>query len=373
MKSKLKILVCPLDWGIGHATRCVPVIKKLLELNTEVIIASDGRPLAFLKNEFPDIKYIHFPGYHIQYPSKGKMIFKMLMILPGIFLSIYKEHRRIKKIIRNQNIDGIFSDNRFGLFNKLVPSVYMSHQIYIQAPRKLSFLKHFFYRTHKFFINKYHYCWIPDFPGKDNLSGILSHSANKQHNYRYTGPLSRFSLQLPESNFHCDHEILAMISGPEPQRSIFMNEIINQLKTTEKKCLVLSGTPEKKIEEEKKSNITILPHLKSQDLKKAIKNAKIIICRSGYSTLMDISLFNKKAILIPTPGQTEQEYLAGYHAQKKHCVRMNQKNMNIKHALELVKNTRGFYFDYDDSLLHNAIVSFIQKVKCNVDPKNEIF
>lgn len=362
MKSKPKILVCPLDWGIGHATRCVPLIKKFLDLNTAVIIASENRPLAFLKNEFPEIKYIHFPGYNIKYPAKGNMALKMLIMLPGIFYRIYKEHKKLKKIIKTYEIDAVFSDNRFGMYNRKVPSVYLSHQIYIQAPKNLKFLEALLFQTHKFFIKKYDHCWIPDFAGEENLSGKLSHNQGQNHNYTFIGPLSRFNLSQLATSSRFNHEILAMISGPEPQRIIFMQEIILQLHKTGKKCLVLGGTPEKD-GAKKNENITILPHLNTAKMKQAIETAKVVICRPGYSTLMDLSVFNKKVILIPTPGQTEQEYLARYHTEKNHCISIRQKQMDIEKALESIEKTKGFQYAYKDELLQNPVKSFIEEIK----------
>ncbi|MBA3704822.1 MAG: glycosyltransferase, partial [Bacteroidetes bacterium] len=324
MFSKKRILICPLDWGLGHATRCIPIIRLLLQKNAEVIIAAEGRPMELLKKEFPDLGFICLKGYGINYPDKGSMVLKMLFSIPKIFFGIYKEHIAIKKIIQEKNIDIIISDNRFGLWDKKIKSVFITHQIMIKAPVGEALLR----RINLYFINKYDECWVPDFAGENNLSGDLSHKYSLPENTFFIGAISRFNVIASPafSSRACGktispfndkkYDIMTIISGPEPQRSIFEKLILEQLKQSNLKALVILGKTELEQKNETFGNIEIVSYLKAEEMQNAILDTKIIIARSGYSTIMDLATLGKKAIFIPTPGQTEQEYLAEYLMKK---------------------------------------------------------
>lgn len=339
MKAKKNILICPLDWGLGHATRCVPLINGFISQKTNVIIAADGRPLAFLKETFPQLEFVKFPGYNISYPKNGKMSLKLITLLPKLFFRIVKEHFEVKRIIKNYNIDFLISDNRFGLWNKNIPSVFITHQIMIKTPKYLNFLEGILFRINKFIIKKYYKCWIPDFEGSENLSGDLSHKYPIPPNSEFIGPLSRFS--LPENNqefIDFKYDIIAIISGPEPQRTIFENILLSQLKSSDLKAIVVRGITDFVEHYELRKNCEVFTHLPTKQLQKYILQSKIIICRPGYSSIMDITALGKKAIFIPTPGQTEQEYLAEYLFKKKYFFFSKQADFKLKEALEKAKD-----------------------------------
>lgn len=306
LKNK-RILIVPLDWGIGHATRCVPIIKLLLSNQNEVIIASSGEALAFLQREFPKQTFLKWNSYNIRYSSSKTQIWAMLSQSPKILWNIYKEHKKLKTIIKRGKIDVIISDNRFGLWNSSVESIYITHQIMIKMPLQLKFFEPLLYSLHKRIIEKYDHCWIPDLEGENNLSGDLSHKYPLPKNSVFIGFLSRF--EKKEFTQKSPFQNLILISGPEPQRTIFEKEMIEKFKSEQEETIIILGKPTNK-DSQKIGNITIKSHLKSDDLAFLIQTTPNIFCRSGYSTLMDLSVFGKKATLVPTPGQTEQEYLA---------------------------------------------------------------
>ena len=355
MKKLKKILVCPLDWGIGHATRIVPIINILIDKDFEVIIASDKRPLAFLKTEFPDLQFIKFEGYNITYPEKGSMVLKMFFLLPKIIFKIFSEHRKLKKIIQKHQIDIVFSDNRYGLWNKKIPCIFMTHQIMIKMPRNFKFLEKFLYKINKLIIKKYDECWIPDNQGSPNLSGDLSHKFSPSEKSFFIGSLSRFNDQLPTKKIDVKTDILALISGPEPQRSIFEEKILSQLKNLKLKSVVVRGMPENENPDNRDKNVKVYSHLNSKKLSEYILNSKLIICRPGYSSIMDLAALNKKAIFVPTPGQTEQEYLAKYFHEQKIFYSVKQKDLDIKKAIENSKNFSGLSIKNDYSILKERI------------------
>lgn len=363
MAERKNILVCPLDWGIGHATRCVPVIDKLIENNVNVIIAADNRPLAFLKNEFKQLHFIKFPGYNFKYPRKGNMSFKMFILVPVFFYGIFKEYKLLKKIIKDYKIDGVISDNRYGLWNNTVPCIFLTHQIFIKSSKKLKFFESILYKLNKFFINKYNECWIPDFKGEKNISGDLSHKEKIPQNAYYIGPLSRFYKQSKNNKTEkIKYDILVILSGPEPQRTILEEKILGQLNQTKLKTVIVRGITDENEEIKVSDNVKIYSHLETAKLINYIRQSKIIICRPGYSSIMDLIALGKNAVFIPTPGQTEQEYLSEYFFNKKIFYSVKQNNFDIMQAIDKSSDFQCISFDYDPLFLDERIDVLISNI-----------
>ena len=332
MKAKKRILVAPLDWGIGHATRCIPIIKALIANNFEVILAADGRPMHLLSAEFPKIEMIRFEGYNIKYPKFLPMSISMLLQAPKLLWKIKKENTALPEIIKDYNIDGVISDNRFGLYSNQVPCVFITHQLQIQSPYFTESMRKFNYK----YINKYAACWVMD-DEKLNLAGNLSKPNTLPNNTSYIGMQSRFEKQETDKKY----DFLAIVSGPEPQRTILEKGLINALKDRKEKSLIVLGKPEANSSEQIGS-LTIKSHLNAIDLNTAILQSELIICRPGYSTIMDLAKLEKKAIFIPTPGQTEQEYLADNFMKKGMFYVQKQSEFNFEIALKESSNYKGF-------------------------------
>ena len=328
MKEPIRVLVAPLNWGLGHATRCIPIIKKLLQNGFEVILASDGRSLKLLQEEFPKLQIIELPAYGIRY-SKDNMIINIALQIPKILVAVWKENNFIKEVIENDKIDIILSDNRYGCKSKKAKNIFISHQINIIIPLKpLEWLVN---KINHFLINQFDECWIPDFPAENSLAGRLSKS-DKLIKPKYLGTLSR----MKELNVENKYDIIAVISGPEPQRTSFEKIIIKEFKATDQKCLVVQGRTELKEEIQINQNIKIVSFLNSKELSEAIQSSKLVICRAGYSSIMDLVKLKKKAILVPTPGQTEQEYLASRLRDKKLFSIQQQTSFSLEKGLEKI-------------------------------------
>lgn len=328
MKRK-KILLAPLDWGLGHATRCIPIIRELLKAGHEVVIAADGRMEHLLRDEFPDLRFIYLKGYGLSYSSVFTAWMKIIFQLPKIIFRLLVEHSHLKNIIREHKIDVVISDGRFGLWNKNVCSVYMTHQVMIKCPRGLKVFEPLLYYFHSRIINKYNFCWIPDYSGGANISGDLSHKYPLPSNARFINPLSRYTPSSEEINF--EYDLCIVISGPEPSRSVFEKIVLSQLDTYTGKAILIEGRPGRK-HDEQKGNHRIVSHLPSETLKKAIVSSRLVVCRSGYSSIMDLVALKKDALLIPTPGQTEQEYLAEYLASHKIFKSVSQSEFSLADA-----------------------------------------
>jgi len=300
---KKRILVAPLNWGLGHATRCIPIINALIDNHFEVIIASDGNALNLLRKEFPRLEAIELPSYAITYSENAKLIkWKLLKDSPKIMQTIKAEKKAVKSIVDFYNIDGIISDNRFGVRSKKVPSVFITHQIQVLSGNTTWLST----RMHQKIIKKFDICWVPDNQYKPNLSGQLGHVPHTEINIEYIGPLSRFN----KKETKVVYALFVLLSGPEPQRTFLEENLFLVLKEFKGKVLFVRGLvddAQTKIENE---NLTIYNFMTSESLEQAINESAMVLSRSGYTTIMDLAKLEKKAFFIPTPGQFEQEYLA---------------------------------------------------------------
>jgi predicted glycosyltransferase len=352
-----KVLICPMDWGIGHATRCVPLIDKFTRMGFSVIIAADGRPLEFLKKEFPAIHTIRFPGIKIRYPRNGYISLKMFQLAPVLLIGIWREHRVLKKIVKQTGASLVVSDNRYGCWHAAIPSVFMTHQLEIQVPQGLKFIKGLLNFVNKWFINKYTECWVPDFEPHRGLAGNLSHPARLPRNTHYIGIISRFSGR-PDP--HADKvdatfDLLVMLSGPEPQRTLLEEKILMQLVNINLQVAMVRGIPESDEAYVLDERIHVFSHLETAKMKALIASSAMIITRSGYSSIMDIVTIGKRAIFIPTPGQTEQEYLARYLMDKKIYFSISQDQFDLLFALEMSINYPGMVIRNDLAALTGRI------------------
>lgn len=311
----MKILVCPLNCGLGHATRCVPIIQGLMAEGHELVLAADGFPLQFLKQEFPSLRFITLPSYSIRYSKSNSQVSAMIRSFPSILGGIIREHRWLKRLLKTEHFDQIISDNRFGMWNKNMHSIYITHQLMVKMPGQLKSLETLVHLIHKGFINRYNECWIPDNEANGGLSGDLAHKYKLPKNGKFIRTLSRFQT-LKNIVPNTDFELVAVISGIEPQRSLFEKELIEKFRNVRQHTLIVSGQPVEKKKEIHIGNVTLVSHLPSAELASVFLGAKRIVSRSGYSTIMDLDVLNclHKAEFIPTPGQTEQEYLKLFHS-----------------------------------------------------------
>ena len=319
LPKKGKILVAPLNWGLGHATRCVPIIEQLIAFGFEVIMASDGSALLFLQKRFPDIKSYELPSYQITY-AKHSFFFhwKMAMQLPHLFKTIKGEQQKINEIVINEKIDGIISDNRFGVKHPSIPNVFISHQLKILSGITGLLSS----KWHQKIINSFDVIWIPDVEGLPNLSGDLSHDVPLKIPKRYIGLLSSHHKEDLEKKY----DLLILLSGPEPLRTQLEKKVRHKYQTSDQNICLVRGIIEPEIQQKRLGNLTLYNFSFGKHLQDLFNSSDLIIARSGYSTLMDLALLEKKAILIPTPGQPEQIYLGKHVSNLKLWEVIKQKN-----------------------------------------------
>jgi len=315
----------------------IPMARELQKLNNNIFIGSGVEHLALFRAEMEGVTYIDFPGFKPGYSKRFPQYLIMLLKTPLLLYHIILEHFRLKSIIREHDIDIVISDNRFGLWNRNVTSVYVTHMPRIPMPKQLIVLEFIGVLLHRFIIKKYSFCFIPDLPGDLNVSGRLSHGIKLPGNVRFTGILSRFlncgeSPAVVKSEFRHNTVIL---SGPEPQRGIFRQKLITLLQKMELPTAILEGRPDSEQSVVTSGKIIFYNHLTTDGMKDMITGSDCIISRSGYTTIMDLIYLKRGALLVPTPGQTEQEYLADYLSQKGWFSTVSQDELNKPIELSL--------------------------------------
>lgn len=328
-----RILVAPINWGLGHATRCIPLIRELEKKGFEPVLASDQQALLLLQEEFPNLRSYTLPPYNITYSQKGSGLkWKLLRDSPHILKTIRRENAVTEELVRKERLQGIISDNRFGVHYPHLRNVFITHQLNVLSGRT-TFLSS---RIHRNYIRKFDQCWVPDSPGKRNLSGLLGHPRQIPDNVKYIGLLSRFQ----KKKLPLEYEITVLLSGPEPQRGRLEAILMKELRGCDKKVLFLRGVVGPNPQTLQQDNITVRDYLSGTDLEHALNSSQIVISRSGYTTLMDLSRLGKKAFFIPTPGQYEQEYLAGRMMNMGMAPFCDQEEFCLK-KLEELKNYSG--------------------------------
>lgn len=341
------ILIAPLNWGLGHATRCIPIIKALQENNFIPIIASDGIALALLRKEFPYIQTLELPSYQIEYAKNGKNFkWKLLKNLPKMMEAIWEEKRLVKKWVKKYAIEGIISDNRLGVFSPKVPSVFITHQLNVMTGNTTWITS----ILHQNIIKKYTECWVPDVEDTPNLTGKLGHLKTNTLDLKYIGPLSRLhKKEVPQK-----YDLMVILSGPEPQRGILEDLLKREVLRFDGKVVFIKGIVEKEQKKEEIENITYYNFMNTRQLEQTFNESEIVLCRSGYTTIMDLAVLQKKAFFIPTPGQYEQEYLAKKLKNSNLVPYAEQDNFKIE-ALAEIKIYQGLpavstAFDWTDLL-----------------------
>jgi len=334
---KIAFGVCSL--GLGHATRSIPVIKKLEEEGFDIVIISHNRALTLLKKEFPNLKAYELEDFPIKYPPKAHQFIPYFFAKSNkIVRSLISSHKNFLKIHEEESFDLIISDSRFDIFHVDKPSFLIIHQLRFMLPTK--FLKDLSMFYNAYMAKYFTKILVPDFKN-NSLTGEMSHGISwiPKEKIEYIGPLSSFQRRDMER----DIDILISISGPEPQRTLFENMVMEQMDSLDGNVVVTLGRPENG-GKKRKNVYYYLPLKKREEL---MNRSKLIISRSGYSTIMDLYVVGGKAMFIPTPGQPEQEYLAKYLEKRKIAGYDSQDSFNLKELIERSKYYEGFKGNYN--------------------------
>jgi UDP-N-acetylglucosamine transferase subunit ALG13 len=334
---------------------CIPIIDELVKRGCEVSIASSGSALALLKKEYPLLQFFELMSYKATYSARLPLVISVFLQIPKFLHAISTEQKQIEKIIADHSIELVLSDNRFGCWSKNVPSVFITHQIMIQMPWILKGLQPIINFFNHRFIKRFSHCWIPDISGESSLTGKLSESGTIP--VKYIGILSRLK-KIPSDVVY---DLTIMLSGPEPQRSALEKIILAQLKQSNRKAVLSRGVIEENSKWTQEGEVQLVNYLQSDEIEKIINQSELIVARSGYSTIMDLAKLGRKAVFIPTPGQTEQEYLAQRLMDNEIAFSMNQDEFNLAYAIDQSRGFKGFSnIEFGNELLNQAITEVLE-------------
>jgi len=367
LKRKKNILICPLEWGFGHAGRMIALAERLQRPDRNIIFGAGEKHLAFIRNELPGTDCIRFPGFSPVYSRYLPQYIIIFLQIPLLLYHSVREHIMLKGMIARHSLDMVISDNRFGLWNRKITSVYVTHQLRILFPSCLSFLEFTGVKLHGKIISRFRWCLVPDLPGEVNLTGRMSHGMKLPANVRFTGILSRFEVPGPAGCISGREkgDICVILSGPEPQRGILEKKITGILAAGKRQAVILGGRPQERVQKELMGHITCYSHAGRREMQEIISGSKLIIARAGYTTIMELVSLNCTALLIPTPGQTEQEYLASRLSEKGWFSRISQKD--LKNVLPPIPELPGMK---NDIMKQSAVL--LEKVLKEISDEAEI-
>ena len=357
--DSLKVLIAPLDWGLGHATRCIPIIKELLNQRCEVIVAASGPQRALLQGEFASLTFVELPRYGLRYgKNRALTVLRIIGSIPKILIGVKLEKAWLKRFVGTEGPDLIISDNRYGLAMPGVFCVFMTHQLLIKTPFG-PYADRLLQRLNYRFIRRFSRCWVPDIAGDEALAGELSNPVQMPAiPVRYISWLSRMQRPVAEMSIResaATRErarestgtyegaglgdgagVLVLLSGPEPQRTLLEKRILRQAADCPDRIVLVRGLPGGgPVVKDAPGCVVVYDHLPAAALEQEMSRAMLVVARSGYSTIMDLVRLDKRALLVPTPGQTEQEYLGRYLAAKGWAACVRQKDFLLAEALRI--------------------------------------
>jgi len=335
----MRIIYGVCSWGLGHATRSLPVIRALIKEDHELTIISHDRALTLLRQELGDhATYQDIPDYPMLLSENSRQFLAKSVIYWPLFIHrIEQGLTALQHILKHHRYHLIISDARYDMYSKRIPSLFISHQIRIMNPLRIRLLERGSERFNQFFFNRFTDIIVPD-TKDDSLSGDLSHNLRilDEDAIHYVGPLSDFHKKRLTKTI----DYLISLSGPEPQRSILEDKIKTQLHDLPGTIVMTQGKPETTTKTTT-DHVTTYTSVTSKTRENLLNKAKVVIARSGYTTIMDLAVVGTKALLIPTPGQIEQEYLAAYHQENGRFAAVKQDRIDLPNDIRRVKATTG--------------------------------
>jgi uncharacterized protein (TIGR00661 family) len=355
--SRKRFLIAPLDWGLGHVTRCIPIIRALRRRGHDVVVAAGETAQKLLSEEFGDITFVNISGYTMRYATHPLLLaLKFPFMVARVYRRAKREHNELAALITKHAIDCIISDQRFGCHAKNVLSIYISHQLCVKMPKGFGLLEKAVAQRLRAAAEAYDELWIPDYPGDNNLTGDLTRKYPLPSRHRFIGPLSRFAAADPAGDASQQRDLLILLSGPEPQRTMLELKVLKQLSAFGGTATVCRGAPDSTARATMGKNIELFSHLPSDRIASLCAGASAIICRGGYSSIMDLVALGKTAVLVPTPGQTEQQYLCRRLALKGMFAVQKQSRLDIGNAAEQIQRlAQPALPDNSEGLLDEAL------------------
>ena len=360
----MKVLVAPLDWGLGHATRCVPVVRELLNQGAEVELAVVRSNAALLRGFFPTLRQRLAPSYNIVYPKHGYNM-GLWLLKNGAHLNsvIQFEHRYAEEMVKRFHYDVLLSDNRFGFYSRKAKSIYMTHQRRIAFPPVLSAFESLGMFWHASVMKHFDEVWVPDVPETPGYAGSLSHVKKSPVMLRYVGALSRFDEKVVAEQEIAEkpYRLVAVVSGVEPARSRFENLLRSIFERIPGHHAMILGKPALGVKSWVEKNVEYFSHLPDDRFASVVKNAQWVVSRGGYSTVMDMAVLGAKCIFVPTPGQYEQIVLSRDLSRAGYAATISESDLSLKTFLATISELGNVALPKPEcnNLLNDAVTNLI--------------
>lgn len=321
--NSMRILIAPLDWGLGHTTRIVPLVKSKLAEGNEVVLACSPDQRILLTEHFPDLQVMfNLPSYSPVYNDHLPMPINLLLQLRKMLRTIRAEHDWLCELLKKEKMDHIISDHRFGFYHPSVRSSILAHQLNIQGPWLIRDVVN---KIQARYFNRFADCLIPD-DAERSLSGVLSSTHYLRIPFSHIGALSRFSHSIERPKIP-KYQWCVLISGPDPKRRNFLDRVIKIFERLDISVIIIAGLPSSS-SRCVFGRVTVVSHMSDAEMELTIASSQYLLCRSGYSTIMDLAVWQRRALLVPTAGQTEQEYLAQWHSRDSFHLTCTEENLN---------------------------------------------
>ncbi|MEK6968538.1 MAG: glycosyltransferase [Nanoarchaeota archaeon] len=325
------------NYGLGHATRMLPVIMKLIEQGEKVTIVAKGNSLLMLKNELGDASNYELMQYEVplKFSDKGFSMFETLKAGPSFISLISSQKKWLENFSAKEKIDRVIADGEIGYHLKNKKSFFVNNQLRLLPGSLLGdgteLLTDVFSKGFEKVI-------VPD-DENGTLGGLLTSKTRFYDKKRlaYVGILS----SIRKKNVVRNVDYFISISGPGISKEVFTRQVMEQLHLLKGKVVVALGRPDLK-EIASKGNAKIYPYLNRKQQESFLNKAKLVISRSGYTTMMELAEIDKKAFFIPTLNHPEQEYLAKFQKNSGRFHYSKQDSFNFKEDIDEAKQYPGF-------------------------------
>jgi len=334
----VNILYAVCAWGLGHATRSLPILRRLAREH-RVIVYSDGPALALVRSELPDLAFVEAPAYPNIFGGR-LLALDFFLGLPRLVRAMRAEYRETQTLVAMHGIDRVVSDSRWGVSSRRVPSIFISHHLRQVAPRGFRAAERLTEAvTWRSIHGRYRRILVPDVASGGGLSGRLAHELSRYDpaQLRYIGPISDVTRQAVTR----DLDTLVVLGGPEPSRSRLEEHLLPGLAALPGRTVVLRGVPDARAPRWPLATVAAFPHAPKAERDTLFSAARVIVGRSGYTTLMDAASVGARALFIPLPGQTEQEYLAARLAQRGLTHHVRERDVDLPRDVRIAASRPG--------------------------------
>lgn len=334
--KKPLVVLSMLNWGFGHLTRCFPIIRSLIELKKQLLIVCTPAQQEVLARSFDGLIFFNAADDTPRYgKTKATTLLRLSLQAPFQLMKVKRDNKLLERLSQEYDIELIISDNKYGFYHSRIPSVILTHQLNIQTGLG-KWADAVANRINRKLLSRFREVWVVDGVGKNSLAGSLSAASdNIDARVKWIGTLNRLQIRAQKGS----EKLLIILSGPEPQRTILEELIVHQLPVNHRHITLIRGT-KKNFSQQALQKLTSLQFTNWIDLaglaeiEQLLSQTEWVLGRAGYTSLMEWVTGGWKSIVIPTPGQAEQEYLGYYLMQRGWVFSVEQNNFDLQDSIK---------------------------------------